>query len=398
MLSLQPQSNSKTKTMDNNNSKLAAAVKAIKSAILRAQACASQSANAIQLSLYYGIGRYVSVNSRDGFWGTGALKSISRQLQVELPGLRGFSEENLKKMRRFYEEWALLTNRSPLATDLQQLENEIENGHEVGEKSLLSINRSPAATDLRLDDFVGISFTHHMEILHKTSTLEERIYYIRQAKLHCWNKYVLRKYLADDLYHHQGNLPNNFSETIPDMRQSLKTISMFKDEYLLDFINVEELTDKDSDIDERVVERQIVDNIRDFILRFGKDFIFMGNQFRVELEGEEMFIDLLFFSRELAAMVAVELKYGKFKPAYLGQLCTYLQALDLTVKKPHENPSIGIVLCKEMNKAFVDIVVRNYDSPLGVATYKTKQDMPEGLRNALPDLEEMKKLLQTDHQ
>lgn len=381
---------------DINNSKLAVAVKAIKGAILRAQACAAQSSNAIQLSLYYGIGRYVSVNSRDGFWGTGALKSISRQLQVELPGLRGFSEENLKKMRRFYEEWALLTNRSPLATDLQQLENEIENGHEVGEKSLLTINRSPAATDLRLDDFVGISFTHHMEILHKTSTLEERIYYIRQANLHCWNKYVLRKYLADDLYHHQGNLPNNFSETIPDVSQSLKTISMFKDEYLLDFINVEELTDKDADIDERVVERQIVDNIRDFILRFGKDFIFMGNQFRVELEGEEMFIDLLFFSRELAAMVAVELKYGKFKPTYLGQLCTYLQALDLTVKKPHENPSIGIVLCKEMNKAFVDIVVRNYDKPMGVATYRTAEDMPERLRNALPDLEEMKKLLETD--
>lgn len=113
----------------------------------------------------------------------------------------------------------------------------------------------------------------------------------------------------------------------------------------------------------------------------------------MELAGEEMFIDLLFYSRELAAMVAVELKYGKFKTAYLGQLCTYLQALDMTVKKPYENPSIGIVLCKEMNKAFVDIVVRNYDSPMGVATYKTMQDMPEKLRQALPDIEEMKKLM-----
>lgn len=386
----------KTTMDDNNNSKLAVAVKAIKGAILRAQAQTAQSGNAIQLSLYYGIGRYVSLNSRDGFWGTGAIKTISQQLHVELPGLRGFSEQNIKSMRQFYEQWALLTNRSPLASDLQQLESKIESGQEVGEKALLSINRSPTASDLRLDDFVGISFTHHMEILHKTSTLDERIYYIRQANLHRWTKYVLRKYLADDLFHHQGDLPNNFSETIPDIRQSLKTIAMFKDEYLLDFVNIEELTDKAEDIDERVVEKQIVDNIRDFILRFGKDFIFMGNQYRVELEGEEMFIDLLFFSRELAAMVAVELKYGKFKPAYLGQLCTYLQALDLTVKKPHENPSIGIVLCKEMNKAFVDIVVRNYDSPMGVATYKTKQDMPDRLRNALPDLEEMKKLLK-DH-
>ena len=168
---------------------------------------------------------------------------------------------------------------------------------------------------------------------------------------------------------------------------------MFKDEYLLDFINTENLGLGVEDIDERVVEQNIIRNMRDFILQFGKDFIFMGNQYRVELEGEEMFIDLLFFSRELAAMVAVELKYGKFKPSYLGQLCTYLQALDLTVKKPHEKPSIGIVLCKEMNKAFVDIVVRNYDSPMGVATYKTKQDMPENLQKALPDLDKMKDIL-----
>lgn len=178
-----------------------------------------------------------------------------------------------------------------------------------------------------------------------------------------------------------------------DAQRSLKAIGMFKDEYLLDFINVEELNLPEEDIDERVVEKSIVRHIRDFILEFGKDFIFMGEQYRVELEGEEMFIDLLFYCRELACMVAVELKQGKFKPAYLGQLDAYLQALDLTKKKPHENPSIGIVLCKEMNKSFVDIIVRNYDNPMGVATYRTREDMPERLRNALPDMDAMKNIL-----
>ena len=101
---------------------------------------------------------------------------------------------------------------------------------------------------------------------------------------------------------------------------------------------------------------------------------------------------LFWYEANIIDYATYELKYGKFKPSYLGQLCTYLQALDLTVKKPHENPSIGIVLCKEMNKAFVDIVVRNYDSPMGVATYKTKQDMPEELQKALPDLDKMKDL------
>ena len=281
--------------MEENNITVDKAVQTIKGAILRAQAQASQSSNAIQLSLYYGIGRYVSINLQQAHWGAKALDTISERLQRELPGLRGFSSGNLKKMRIFYEEWQCLSIGSPLANQLQQFENKIEEGVEIGEKTLLCINRPIESADLRIEDFVGISFTHHMEILHKTTTLDERIYYIHQVNLYHWNKYVLRKYLSDDLYHHQGNMPNNFPKAIPDIKQSMKTISMFKDEYLLDFINTENL----------------------------------------------------------------------------GQLCTYLQALDLTVKKPHENPSIGIVLCKEMNKAFVDIVVRNYDSPMGVATYKS---------------------------
>jgi len=302
--------------MEENNITVDKAVQTIKGAILRAQAQASQSSNAIQLSLYYGIGRYVSINLQQAHWGAKALDTISERLQRELPGLRGFSSGNLKKMRIFYEEWQCLSIGSPLANQLQQPENKIEEGIEIGEKTLLCINRPIESADLHIEDFVGISFTHHMEILHKTTTLDERIYYIHQVNLYHWNKYVLRKYLSDDLYHHQGNMPNNFPKAIPDIKQSMKTISMFKDEYLLDFINTENL----------------------------------------------------------------------------GQLCTYLQALDLTVKKTHENPSIGIVLCKEMNKAFVDIVVRNYDSPMGVATYKTKQDMPEELRKALPDLDKMKDL------
>ena len=220
--------------MEGNNITVDKAVQTIKGTILRAQAQASQSSNAIQLSLYYGIGRYVSINLQQAHWGAKALDTISDRLQRELPGLRGFSSGNLKKMRIFYEEWQCLSIGSPMANQLQQLENKIEEGVEIGEKTLLCINRPIELADLRIEDFVGISFTHHMEILHKTTTLDERIYYIHQVNLHHWNKYVLRKYLSDDLYHHQGNMPNNFPKAIPDIRQSMKTISMFKDEYLLD--------------------------------------------------------------------------------------------------------------------------------------------------------------------
>ena len=128
-------------------------------------------------------------------------------------------------------------------------------------------------------------------------------------------------------------------------------------------------------------------------MTFGHDFSFIGNQFRIDVQGHPLFVDLLFFNRELCSLVAVELKAGEFKAAYLGQLHLYLQALDDYVRKPYENPSIGIVLCKKADKLFVEYAVRDYDKPMGVAVFKTSADMPEKLRRALPDIEELKKLL-----
>lgn len=145
---------------------------------------------------------------------------------------------------------------------------------------------------------------------------------------------------------------------------------MFKDEYLLDFMNVEELGERDKSlVDERVVENGIIHNIKNFIMTFGKDFAFIGNQYHLEKFGEDQYIDLLFYNRELNALVAFELKMGDFKPAYLGQLSSYLRILDDEVRKPHEEPSIGIVLCKNANKAFVEYVIQDYNHPMGVAPF-----------------------------
>jgi len=176
--------------------------------------------------------------------------------------------------------------------------------------------------------------------------------------------------------------------------QALRAIETFKDSYLLDFINVEELGARDiSDVDERVVENSIVHNIKNFMMTFGKDFSFIGNQYHLEIYEIDHYSDLLFFNRELNCLVAVELKTGAFKSAYLGQLTTYLRLLDDKVKKSHENPSIGIILCTSASKQYVEYCIQDYDKPMGVATYKTSSDMPEKLRNALPPIEEMKKLL-----
>lgn len=367
-----------------------AAVKTIKQAILESQYRAAKLVNREQLALYYSIGKFVSENSREGTWGTGAIETISQTLQKELPGLRGFSATSIKKMRQFYEQWSMLTNRPPVAGDLQRTDDEAI----IKTERLLDVIRPPMAGDLDLQDFFSLGFSHHNEILSQTKTLEERVFYIHQAATLCWDKYTLRDMLKADLFHHQAQMPNNFLRTLPKKQQALRAIEMFKDEYLLDYINVEELGARDpQDIDERVIENSIVQNIKNFIMTFGKSFTYHGHQVHLEKMGHDHWVDLLFFNRELKALVVVELKKGAFKPAYLGQLAAYLRILDDDERLPGENPSVGIILCKDADKAYVEYVLQDYNKPMGVATYKVTQDR---LRELLPSEEEMKRLLVSD--
>lgn len=375
--------------MEENIIKYRNAVSTIKQAILQSQYRAAKLVTGEQLSLYFGIGGYVSANSREGTWGTGAIDRISEQLRRELPGLRGFSATSIKKMRTFYEFWCQYINRPPMAVDLQTTED----------KAVIDIDSfalqkwSPLAAEINREEFLSISFSHHTEILDKTKDIHEVLFYIHQTVIHKWDKYDLRDRLKSGLYKQQQSATNNFIQTMP-VANARKAIGMFKDEYLLDFINVEEMeVDKPADVDERVVEQAIVRNVKQFIMTFGRDFAYIGNQYHLEIFTNEMFPDLLFFNRELNCMVCVELKTGAFKPGYIGQLHTYMRVLDDKVKKPHENPTIGILLCKSADKAFVEYVISDYNSPMGVATYKTTADMDERMRKSLPDLEEMRKLL-----
>jgi len=368
------------------------AVYTIKTAILQSQSRAARMISGSQLSLYFGVGLYVSANSREGTWGTGAIKAISEQLRRELPGLRGFSDESIKKMRTFAEFWSKYINRSPTATELENEEKHLPIVYDY-----FSLTKwSPLATEINRDEFLGISFSHHMEILHKTKNIQEVIFCIHEAVVHQWDKYTLRDVLKAGIPQPDHTAPNNFAQTMPTARQAMKAIRMFKDEYLLDYINVEDIDAQEEDVDERLVEQRIIHNIKRFIMTLGRDFTFVGNQYHLEIYGEEMWSDLLFFNRELNALVAIELKVGKFKAAYLGQLYAYLQVLDDKVRKPHENPSIGIVLCKSANQAYAEYAVRDYNKPMGVSTYKTMSDMPEAMQQALPDIEELKKLMEDE--
>ncbi|MDE5876818.1 MAG: PDDEXK nuclease domain-containing protein [Muribaculaceae bacterium] len=363
------------------------AVQTIKDAILRSQYQAAKLVNREMLSLYYGIGRYISVNSREGFWGSGAIRTISERLRKEMPGLKGFSESSLKNMRMFYEEWAPVLEVSDTTSSISPIMiGEIET------TTLLSSKSTITTDDLEL--FENLSFTHHVRILNGEKDVNKRWKYIKLSLKNKWDTRYLQQQIKDNVADKYGAMPSNFGVTIKDSRDAIKALNMFKDEYMLDFINTEEIGIRDiADIDERVVEKEIIHNIKKFIMTFGRDFTFVGNQYHLEAFSEDFFPDLLFFNRELNCLVVVELKTGNFKPGYLAQLMTYLRILDDKVRKPHENPSIGIVLCKNANKDFVEYVIQDYAKPMGVATYRLSEDMPDKLRETLPDIEELKKLL-----
>lgn len=369
------------------------AVRVIKTAILQSQYEAAKSVNEKQLMLYFGIGKYISLNSRGGFWGKGAIDAISSQLQKELPGLRGFSSRNLRNMRTFYEGWF----SDAIEMDDESKSNLAFTTAKLTDEKKFWQLQLPNYENFRADNFFKVGFTHHMLIMEKAKEIDERIFYINRCVDEHYTVEALKHSIASDDYNHRASLPNNFAKTLPVAEQAFRAVNTFKDEYLLDYINVEELCIRDKkDVDEKVVENAIVHNVKNFILAFGKDFAFIRNQYHLDAFGEDQYIDLLFFNRQLNCLVAVELKRGKFKTSYLGQLQGYLSILDGFEKKPHENPSIGLILCKDMNKSFVDYVIQDYSKPMGVATYKTSKDMSEELKAALPDIETLKKLLDSE--
>ena len=288
------------------------AAEVIKTAILQSQYEAAKDINRIQLGLYFGIGKFLSEKTRNAKWGTNALQSISDKLKSDLPGLRGFSATNLKKMRTFYDNWKSIDYNSSVATDeiSPVTTGEIEDVQKECDMIIRLENNAIKIDDIGsfpIEDFFKIPFSHHMLVVEKVKEIEARYYYInRTAEEH---------------------------------------------------------------------------------------FAFVGNQYHLEVYGESFFPDLLFFNRNLNALVVFELKIGDFKPIYLSQLMTYLRILDDKVRKSHENHSIGIVLCKNANKDFVKYVIQDYDKPMGVATFDTSSEMPEELRKALPDVDDLKKLL-----
>ena len=384
-------------TMEKNIKTYQGAVDIIKTAILQSQARAAKAVNQEQLALYFGIGRYISTNTRNKNWGTGAIETISKRLRLELPGLRGFGVSSLKNMRIFYEAWQTIEPNSPIA--IGELESNTSKSTDVSMES--TDNQSDVIRQLQLanlpnfplTEFLSISFTHHIRILENAKDTDERLFYIR----YCHNYKPTTDELPNiikkqDLYHHQDKMPNNFLSTIPDYKQAYRAIRMFKDDYLLDFINVEELGMHDEDIDESVIESNIVHNVKNFIMTFGRGFTFSGSQVHYDKLGHDHWIDLLFFNRDLNRTVVFELKNSGFKVAYLAQLSAYLRILNDDDRRNHEEAPIGIILCKHADKDYAGYIMQDFRQPMGVATYKTADEMDPELLKVLPPKEDLQRI------
>ena len=367
-----------------------AAVKDIKLAILQARARAARVSNVEALKLYFYVGGYISKKTRNVKWGSGAIDALSERLQVELPGLRGFSAASIKYMRQFFEEWAnwfeirhLPSDESPSVL-IRQLP--------IGEMSQEPVDVMGAED---IDAFLSVGFTHHIRIFTKCKSLGDRLYYIRRCAREHMTVIQLERSLAANEHLHVGAISNNFAKTLSPMALANQAVRSFRDEYLLDLINLDNVDARYGyETDERVLSKTMVAEIEKTIAALGgDDFCFMAREKRLVFKEDEFFVDLLFFHRGLKSMVAIELKKGDFHPGYLGQLNFYLSALDKLMKKPDENPTIGLLLCENVNKPVVELAVQGYSQPIGIATYRALRNIPEPYKTLAPVIDGVRRVL-----
>jgi predicted nuclease of restriction endonuclease-like (RecB) superfamily len=302
--------------------------------IRRGRKRALASVNTATIDTYWRVGEYISKKVERAEWGTGVVSRLSDYLAQALPDIKGFSDKNLWRMKKFYEVWR---DSSKLSTLLRQL-----------------------------------PWSSHLHIISKAKSRQEREFYLKLAIQERLDVRSIARAIDNDLHDQTALHKPKLSTALREQHPSAESI--FRDSYSLDFLG---LPDNHSETDLR---KGIVRSLKNFIIEFGRDFAFVGEEYRVQVGLKDFFLDLLFYHRELRCLVAFELKIDEFKPEYLGKLSFYLEALDRDVKKPHENPSIGIILCKGEDDEVVEYALSRTLSPAAIADYTTK----------LPD----KKLLQ----
>lgn len=317
---------------------------AIKNQIRQRQLQALRAVNHELVMLYWELGESISRKQEEQGWGKAVVENLARDLQAEFPGRNGFSAQNLWFMRQFYREYSEKPNLQPLIRE--------------------------------------ISWSKNIVILGRCKDDLEREFYLRATARFGWTKSVLQHQIDNKSYEKHMLGQTNFDQALPEGIRA-QAILAVKDHYTFDFL---ELSEEHS---ERELERALIQNLRNFLSEMGGSFTFVGNQHRLEIGGQEYFIDLLLFHRRLRALVAIELKIGDFKPEHKGKMEFYLEALDSQHRLEGENPPIGIIICRNKNKTIVEYALRSAVRPLGVATYTVVPQLPEDYRADLPSPEEI---------
>ncbi len=322
----------------------------IREQVHKSQYEALKAVNKALIGLYWFIGRSIVERQKKHGWGKSVVEILSKDLQKEFPGVQGFSESNLWRMKNFYQQYEENEKLAPMVRE--------------------------------------IGWSHNVVVMEKCKDDQERMFYIQMTKKYGWTKNVLIHQIESNAYERYLNNQTNFDRTLPGPQKHQAKLAV-KDEYNFDFLDLGEA------YSEREIEMGLLKNIRKFLLEMGGDFAYMGNQYRLQAGNEEYYIDLLLYHRRLKSLIAIELKTTEFKPEYAGKMQFYLTTLNETVKRADENPSIGIIICKSKNRTTVEYALKDMNSPMGVATYHIQTELPREMQGLLPSSEEIAKRLES---
>ena len=316
----------------------------IKSNIEKTRYKAQLSANTEMISLYWGIGKNIIAVQKKKGWGASVVEQLSRDLSREYAGMKGFSRTNIFAMRQFYAFFS---------SDYQKV---------------------PQAVGL-------LPWGHIRVLLGKVKNIHTFMFYASETLQNGWSRNVLILQIEKKLHQRVGAALTNFKRILPlpDSELAQQTI---KDPYLFDFVTI------GKNLRERDIELQLVEHITKFLLELGKGFAFIGRQYPVTINGKERFLDLLFYHTRLKCYVVIELKVGEFKPEYTGKMNYYLSAVDDLICDKDDNPTIGMILCKNKDKMDVEYALRDMNKPIGVSTY-ILESIPKDLESSLPTIEQI---------
>ena len=319
-------------------------LKEVKERIRSAQQRAVLAANSEMIILYWQLGRDILYRQSQQGWGAKVVNRLSDDLRREFPELKGFSPRNLNYMLAFAKAWP---------TD--------------------AILQEPLAK---------LPWYHHIALLDKVRNGDEREWYAQAAIENGWARAVLVHQIESGLYHRLGKAITNFDKQLPAPQSELAQQTL-KDPYIFDFLNI------GKEAHERDIENALVEHITRFLLELGAGFSYVGRQVHLEVGGEDFYLDLLFYHLKLRCYVVIELKAVAFKPEYAGKLNFYLSAVDATMKHESDNPSIGLILCKDKNRLVAEYALKDISKPVGISEYRLIESIPENLQGSLPSIEQI---------